>query len=220
MKRIFAILMLLALALSSCRSEPADSAALTQAVEWSQECANMTLNIPESWSWKAVDEEHRIGVALIPPEAEGDPSQTVGIYCYPDGIGLCGMVYRKDELTLTNGMETFGYFDKYDDSVSYTVVLPGTAGTYVLMMSTTEEFYDANIDTILAILGGGRYGEGFMTEAEAIARAEEMRTDMNGAINTTRAVFDISTGMWTVKFWSTYNAALGEEFVIDGRNGE
>lgn len=218
MKRLLAFLMIFALALPlfSCSTEKPDFA-LTERVEWSHDCANMTLMLPEGWRFAEADEEGLIGVSLIPPTDFGGDPPMLGIYCAPEDIGLCGTVWRTDDLTLSNGMKMTGYFDRFDQSVGYTAVLPDTAGCYLLKMNVSEDFYNAYIDTILAILGGGSYGDGFIGKSEALARAEAQRSEKNDSNTVGYASFDISTGLWTVTYRNDYNGNIEEEIVIDGR---
>lgn len=220
MKKMLTCLMLLSLLLLSCRSETSDSIALTKRVEWSHDCANMTLMLPEGWEAEEVSEEERIGLSLIPPEDFGGDPPMLGIYCYPQTVGRCGTVSRTDRLTLANGMETIGYLDKFEKSVGYSLPLVDTAGVYQLEMNVSEEFFDAYFDTLLTILGKGLYGSGFITESEAIARAESMRDKKSSsadAVDTVDAAFDISTGLWTVTYRNSQNGTPKESFVIDGR---
>ncbi len=190
MKKCFAILLILLLALSlwgcgaaplpleeeggaplsAAKWEPADSALLDERESFR---AYIRADLPEGWAWELLPVEES-----YPPPALGlmfypraEPEARVFLSWYPEPFGMCGTGVSFSQLSLREDLQaTLAYEPRQSQAAGsgeeqgegglYTVIFSDVPGSYVALFSLTAAQKAAYYDTILEILATAQLGPG------------------------------------------------------------
>lgn len=167
---------------------------------------NMSLKLPESWEYAYS------GFGIFNQEIHVQPADVVGIHFWPKeepdaifmlnfyryGLALCGTGAEYEPFELENGLagtvrrETFS-----GGSLSLYYIFEGLPGDYAMETLLDPADWEEWGEKALEILSTAQLGKGYLTEAEAIAAAEEVCTVEH---NMARGWFDADTGCWEVNF--------------------
>ena len=218
MKKLSAALLSLCLLLSlaacgetAASPAPAASAspspvvsANTVSAKLSREHANISLTLPDGWSYCETDEESRLGLTFWP---EADPAVTAGVWFYTESFGMCGTGVDFEEVTLPGGGKATRATSQSGSSQMYTLIYKGTAGSYVGECFLSGADWDKYGASIASIFESAAVGQGNMTESEAVDAALKA-CPMDCDSDKTRSDFDYLTGVWEVSLSSSDGKTL------------
>lgn len=189
-------------------------------VQHSRGYANIFLSIFYDWEYETENREgsNDFCIAFWPA---GESEGKIKVWYY-DAFGVCGTGLKQEKITLGNYEASKGTFD--NKKVWDFIKLIGTPGNYVIMNEGAGKWWNEYGDEAMQILNTLVVGEGFISEAEAIAIAKEEATV---DYDQTRASYDSENGVWTVSlfkkntFGNNQNISITcEGKVIDIQYGE
>ena len=167
--------------------------------------ANISLSIPGGWEHEAefMTDSGGFSVAFWPAgRAEGK----IRVW-YCDGFGVCGTGLEQEKIKLGNYEAWKGTYDNH--KVWDFISLIGTPGYYVIENERAGEWWDEYGGEAMQILNTLVVGDGYISEAGAIAIAKEKATV---DYDQTRASYDSENGLWTVSLYKK-NTVGGDQTV-------
>ena len=159
--------------------------------------ANISLSIPDGWEyetevWTDIED---FSITFWPA---GRPEGKIRArYCR--GFGVCGVGLESEKIRLGNYEAWKGTFDNH--KVWDFINLIGTPGSYVIENEGAGQWWDEYGGEAMQILNTLIVGDGYISEAEAIAIAKEVATVEYDQI---WASYDRENGLWTVTFGKSY----------------
>lgn len=169
--------------------------------------ANISLSIPGGWKYETEFMTDSVGFSIaFWPAGETEGKIKV---CYYDDFGVCGTGLEQEKIKLGNHEAWKGTYDNH--KVWDFISLIGAPGDYVIMNEGAGQWWDGYGGEAMQILSTLVVGDGFISEAEAIAIAKQ---EVTVEYDQTWASYDSENGLWTVTFGKMYTAGGDQTMII------
>ena len=178
-----------------------------EVVRYGRGYANVSLTIPDGWEYQTgAYEGNDEFLITFWPAGRSEGKMAV---LYYDSFGVCGTFLEQEEITLGRYEARKGTYDGRQiwDFIS----LIGTPGHYVIENEGAGQWWDEYGGEAMGILNTLIVGDGYISEAEAIAIAEREATV---EYNLTSTSYDSETGLWTVILYKEYTAGGDQTVAI------
>lgn len=169
--------------------------------------ANISLTIPYGWEYEtgAWTDSGEFSVSFWPA---GRSEGKIRVLYY-DRFGVCGTGLEQEKITLGNYEAWQGTYDNHEvwDFIS----LIGTPGNYVIENEGAGKWWDEYGGEAVQILNTLVVGDGYISEAEAVAIAQGEATV---EYDQTWASYDSENGLWNVSLGQKYTAGGDQTVTI------
>lgn len=211
-KKIIALLLALAcvLSLAACGKKNDDSKTdptpepdpepTTITAEYTHGYVDMTMELPQGWSWETVSDDGESKTEGIRFYKTDDTSVSYSLLCWTGGYGICGTDVTTEELTLSNGQKATQYTQQGEDGTMTVadIIFGDVPGSYVLQgAGMTAETWNANHDTLLDILATVQLARKSVSQQDAVSAAKALYT---GKGDVQFSGYDVTSGAWTIRF--------------------
>ena len=166
----------------------------TRTVEYTENYANISFELPHNWSHKVLDSESDVDINIAVFH-DSDPDQKI-VLSYQSMFGFCGTDLKQKDITLNGHSAREAVYGKKTmwDFIYYT----NTPGAYVIFNHFSEEAFEKHEHEIKVLLSSFSVAKGIIGEKEAMLIAKK---SIDFRYENYRAEFDSKTGFWCFSFY-------------------
>lgn len=185
-------------------------------VEASHDYAAVSLTIPDGWAYETEEggAEHPCSIRFWPEEA---PECSVTLAAYAEAVGLCGTGVTIEKHTWESGVQATSYSEAFsgEDTCWYFLIYQDTPGFYAAEYMDSAAWWEKWGEQAEEILSTAHLGGDAVGESEAIAAAREACGAQQKEV---RAGFNMTSGVWTVSFYTGDNwSQIARTVTLDSR---
>ena len=179
--------------------------------EYSYQYTNMKLKLPTDWEYEILEgtveaSKNNLGIRFWP---KNQPTITISLLYYVNGIGLCGTGVTFEDIVLENGLTATKCTEDIDDDHCFILIYKDVPGAYAAKCCVPKSMWADYEDTVMSILGSAEIGRNLLSESEAI---EAAKGGVTVSYDTIRAYFDYISGVWEIQFTTTHT--VGEDQIV------
>ena len=188
-----------------------DPLAQPELVRFGRGYANISLSIPDGWEYETevwTDSED-FSITFWPA---GRSEGKIRVRYYGGRFGVCGTGLEQEKISFWNYEAWMGTYDNH--KVWDFIRLIGTPGDYVIINEGASQWWDEYGGEAMRILSTLVVGDGYISEAEAIATAKEEATV---EYDQTWAYYNSENGLWTVTLFKEYATGVCDGYIVGER---